>query len=81
MEAWARLGAMRPGIGAEFDFMFISLLAHCVRLWWEETNQRKGTPVKVFNQLKVFQLNCIDQTAPGEVNATHLFKASLHLVP
>ncbi len=47
----------------------------------KETNQRKGTPDKVFNQLKVFQLNRIDQTAPRDVNATHLFKAPLHLVP
>ena len=60
----------------ELELVFCSFL--CLL---KETNQRKSTPVKVFDHLKVFQLNRIDQTAPGDVNATHLFKASLHLVP
>ena len=39
----------------------------------KETNQRKGTPDKVFNRGMAFQKILIIQTAPGEVNAPHLF--------
>jgi hypothetical protein len=69
MESKGPPTVLRPGIGAEFGFCSFLCLP-------KETNQRKGTPDKVFDCGIAFQNSFITQTAPGEINAAHLFGGS-----
>jgi hypothetical protein len=57
---------MRQGIGAEFNLLFISLLA-------QRNEPKKGHPRSRPSISIGTNFNLIIQAAPGEVNAPHLF--------
>jgi len=57
---------IRSGIGAEFVFLFISMLA-------QRNEPKKGHPGQGLQLSVDFQSHLVIQTAPGEVNASRFF--------